>query len=150
MNNLKKILLLMFLFSNALFYGQRDVDKDKIKTLKIAYLTEKLNLTSKEAQTFWPIYNDYQEEKQKLRNKGSVKIISKIKDAENVSEKDAAQLLDKVILYEVEENKIFENFIAKITKVISSKKTLVLLRSEEDFKRQLIRQYHEKNKKNEP
>jgi hypothetical protein len=150
MNNLKKILLLMFLFSNALFYGQRDVDKDKIKTLKIAYLTEKLNLTSKEAQTFWPIYNDYQEEKQKLRNKGSVKIISKIKDADNVSEKDAAQLLDKVILYEVEENKIFENFIAKITKVISSKKTLVLLRSEEDFKRQLIRQYHEKNKKNEP
>lgn len=140
----------MFLFSNALFYGQRDVDKDKIKTLKIAYLTEKLNLTSKEAQTFWPIYNDYQEEKQKLRNKGSVKIISKIKDADNVSEKDAAQLLDKVILYEVEENKIFENFIAKITKVISSKKTLVLLRSEEDFKRQLIRQYHEKNKKNEP
>jgi hypothetical protein len=150
MNNLKKILLLMFLFSNALFYGQRDVDKDKIKTLKIAYLTEKLNLTSKEAQTFWPIYNDYQEEKQKLRNKGSVEIISKIKDADNVSEKDAAQLLDKVILYEVEENKIFENFIAKITKVISSKKTLVLLRSEEDFKRQLIRQYHEKNKKNEP
>jgi hypothetical protein len=140
----------MFLFSNALFYGQRDVDKDKIKTLKIAYLTEKLNLTSKEAQTFWPIYNDYQEEKQKLRNKGSVEIISKIKDADNVSEKDAAQLLDKVILYEVEENKIFENFIAKITKVISSKKTLVLLRSEEDFKRQLIRQYHEKNKKNEP
>jgi hypothetical protein len=150
MNNLKKILLLMFLFSNALFYGQRDVDKDKIKTLKIAYLTEKLNLTSKEAQTFWPIYNDYQEEKQKLRNKGSVEIISKIKDADNVSEKDAAQLLDKVILDEVEENKIFENFIAKITKVISSKKTLVLLRSEEDFKRQLIRQYHEKNKKNEP
>jgi hypothetical protein len=140
----------MFLFSNALFYGQRDVDKDKIKTLKIAYLTEKLNLTSKEAQTFWPIYNDYQEEKQKLRNKGSVEIISKIKDADNVSEKDAAQLLDKVILYEEEENKIFENFIAKITKVISSKKTLVLLRSEEDFKRQLIRQYHEKNKKNEP
>jgi hypothetical protein len=140
----------MFLFSNALFYGQRDVDKDKIKTLKIAYLTEKLNLTSKEAQTFWPIYNDYQDEKQKLRNKGSVEIISKIKDADNVSEKDAAQLLDKVILYEVEENKIFENFIAQITKVISSKKTLVLLRSEEDFKRQLIRQYHEKNKKNEP
>jgi hypothetical protein len=140
----------MFLFSNALFYGQRDVDKDKIKTLKIAYLTEKLNLTSKEAQTFWPIYNDYQDEKQKLRNKGSVEIISKIKDADNVSEKDAAQLLDKVILYEEEENKIFENFIAKITKVISSKKTLVLLRSEEDFKRQLIRQYHEKNKKNEP
>jgi hypothetical protein len=140
----------MFLFSNALFYGQRDVDKDKIKTLKIAYLTEKLNLTSKEAQTFWPIYNDYQDEKEKLRNKGSVEIISKIKDADNVSEKDAAQLLDKVILYEVEENKIFENFIAKITKVISSKKTLVLLRSEEDFKRQLIRQYHEKNKKNEP
>lgn len=150
MNNLKKTLLLTFLFSSALFYGQRDVDKDKIKTLKIAFLTEKLNLNSKEAQDFWPIYNDYEAAKEILRNKGYTEIRSKIKNADTVSEKEAAQLLNKVILYEEEENKIFENFITKITKVISSKKALILLRSEDDFKRQLIRQYHEKNKKNEP
>jgi hypothetical protein len=150
MNNLKKILLLTFLFTSALFYGQRDVDKDKIKTLKIAFITEKLNLSSQEAQGFWPIYNDYQAEKDKLRQKEYVEIQSKINDADKLSEKEAATLLDKVMLHEDDENKILENFMGKVTKVISAKKTLLLLRSEEEFKRQLIRQYHEKNRKSNP
>ncbi|WP_047415643.1 hypothetical protein [Cellulophaga sp. Hel_I_12] len=150
MNNLKKILFLTLLFSSALFYGQRDVDKDKIKTLKIAFITEKLNLSSQEAQGFWPIYNDYQAEKEKLRQKEYAEIRSKINDADKLSEKEAATLLNKVMLHEDDENKILENFMGKVTKVISAKKTLLLLRSEEEFKRQLIRQYHEKNRKSKP
>lgn len=150
MNNLKKILFLTLLFSSALFYGQRDVDKNKIKTLKIAFITEKLNLSSQEAQGFWPIYNDYQAEKEKLRQKEYAEIRSKINDADKLSEKEAATLLNKVMLHEDDENKILENFMGKVTKVMSAKKTLLLLRSEEEFKRQLIRQYHEKNRKSKP
>tara|TARA_R110002012_G_scaffold322033_1_gene554000 strand:+ start:10103 stop:10555 length:453 start_codon:yes stop_codon:yes gene_type:complete len=150
MNNIKKILLLTLLFTSALFYGQRDVDKDKIKTLKIAFITEKLNLSPQEAQGFWPIYNDYQAEKDKLRQKEYVEIRSKINDADKLSEKEAATLLNKVMLHENEENKLLENFMGKVTKVISAKKTLLLLRSEDEFKKQLIRQYHEKNRKSKP
>ena len=32
-----------------------------IKALKVAHITEKLDLTEKEAQQFWPIYNAYDE-----------------------------------------------------------------------------------------
>lgn len=150
MNKLKILLVLTLLFSSALFYGQRNVDKEKIKTLKIAFLTEKLNLTTKEAQGFWPIYNNYESAKDKLRDKGYDEIRSKIRDADQLSENQAAELIKKVIQHEDEENKIFEDFSSQITKVISAKKMLILLRSEDEFKRQLIRQYHEKNSKNEP
>lgn len=150
MNKLKTILVLIFMLSSALFYGQRNVDKEQIKTLKIAFLTEKLNLSTKEAQSFWPIYNSYEESKDKLRDKGYNEIRSKIKDADQLSENQAAELIKKVIQHENEENKIFEDFSSKVTKVISSKKMLILLRSEDEFKRQLIRQYHEKNRKNMP
>lgn len=150
MNKLKTILVLIFMLSSALFYGQRNVDKEQIKTLKIAFLTEKLNLSTKEAQSFWPIYNSYEESKDKLRDKGYNEIRSKIKDADQLSENQAAELIKKVIQHENEENKIFEDFSSKVTKVISSKKMLILLRSEDEFKRQLIRQYHEKNRKNKP
>lgn len=39
----------------------------KIEALKIAYLTRKLNLSTDEAQRFWPIYNQYVGEIRKTR-----------------------------------------------------------------------------------
>jgi hypothetical protein len=39
----------------------------RIEALKIAYLTKKLNLSTDEAQKFWPIYNEYMGEIRKTR-----------------------------------------------------------------------------------
>jgi hypothetical protein len=40
---------------------------NRIEALKIAYLTKKLNLSTDEAQKFWPIYNQYVSEIRKTR-----------------------------------------------------------------------------------
>lgn len=49
-------------------------EENKIQALKIAFITQKLSLTSEEAQKFWPVYNQYNGEVQSLRieNKGDV------------------------------------------------------------------------------
>jgi hypothetical protein len=39
----------------------------RIEALKIAFLTKKLNLSTDEAQRFWPIYNEYMGEIRKTR-----------------------------------------------------------------------------------
>lgn len=39
----------------------------KLQTLKIAYITRQLNLTSEEAQKFWPVYYTYTAELKKTR-----------------------------------------------------------------------------------
>lgn len=38
----------------------------RIEALKIAYLTRKLNLSTEEAQKFWPVYNKYADEVRKM------------------------------------------------------------------------------------
>jgi hypothetical protein len=38
-----------------------------VEPLKIAYITRKLNLSTEEAQKFWPIYNDYMKEIRQTR-----------------------------------------------------------------------------------
>ena len=43
-------------------------DGSKLEALKIAYLTKKLNLSTEEAQKFWPIYNQYMAEVRKTRS----------------------------------------------------------------------------------
>ena len=52
-------------------------DKEKIKALKVAHITEQLDLTAKEAQAFWPVYNANEEAHYKLRD-NKVKTIRRI------------------------------------------------------------------------
>src|SRR6478735_2249359 len=71
---MKRILtiLLLFIMSVTVSFAQDDVttlknNGGKIEALKIAYLTNKLNLSPEEAQRFWPVYNKYMEEIRKTR-----------------------------------------------------------------------------------
>ena len=63
---MKTITSIVFIISFSLLsFSQHN--RDKIKTLKIAYITEKLDLSKKEAQQFWPIYNAFEEENYNLK-----------------------------------------------------------------------------------
>lgn len=145
MNNLKKIMMITVLLVSTQIYAQKKHDHERIKSLKIAFITERLDLSSKEAQVFWPIYNEYEKNREALRQRERSQIRSKIRDSENLTEKEANDLLRQYLSFEEEEEELDKDFIQKVTKVISAKKTLLLLRSEEEFKRQLIKQYRNKN-----
>jgi hypothetical protein len=47
--------------------AQQVRDGERLEALKIAYLTKKLNLTTEEAQRFWPVYNQYMAELKRVR-----------------------------------------------------------------------------------
>lgn len=138
---MSKLLLPVLLLITALTFAQHGPNRGKIKSLKIAFITEHLNLSSDEAQAFWPVYNDYQEKREALRQKERTEVREKIREANELSEKDARSLLEKYIRFEEEEEALENAFLKNVSKVISAKKTLLLLRSEEEFKRRLIRQY---------
>lgn len=136
-----KLLLIVLFCTTAFCYAQRKENRDKIKSLKVAFITEHLALRAKEAQQFWPVYNDYEDKREALRRKERTQIRNKIRDAADLTEKEAALLLTQYLSFEEEEEELDRSFLKEISKVISAKKTLLLLRSEEEFKRQLIKQY---------
>lgn len=138
---MNKFMLSIFMLFTALSFAQEKPDWEKIKSLKVAFITEKLSLSSKEAQEFWPVYNAYEEKRDALRKREHTEIRNKIKNVERLSEKESAQLLKQHIQLEEEEEELDNEFLKEVSTVISSKKTLILLRAEEDFKRQLIKQY---------
>jgi len=144
MNNLKNIFVVVLLLATSVFYGQSKHDHEKIKSLKVAFITEKLDLSSKEAEAFWPVYNDYEEKRNALRKKERTQIRSKLKNSDELSENESKDLLEKYLRFEEEEEELDKAFLNDVNKVISAKKTLLLLRSEHEFKRQLIQQYRKK------
>ncbi len=69
-SKMKKYLLILFaLFTFSLANAQNGNGQriEKIQALKIAFITQRLDLTPAEAEKFWPIYNDYEHELNNLR-----------------------------------------------------------------------------------
>lgn len=128
------------LFANA----QSKPDWDKIKSYKIAFITERLDLSPQEAQDFWPLYNEYEAQKIALHKREHSEIKDKIKNLETLSTAETKELLKQMGKLEDEKYRAQKVYIEKVSKTISAKKTITLLRSEEDFKRRLIKQYRQK------
>lgn len=125
------------LFATMAIYGQRG---ERIKALKIAFITERLALSSQEAQEFWPVYNAHEDKKGELRRKERTQIRSKLVDFDSLSEKEANALMEQMIALEDEKHALNIAFIKNIGQIISPKKTFLLIKAEEDFKKRLLQQ----------
>ena len=146
MNINRNILVLLFLLlTTSLMYGQRRPDKEKIKSLKVAYITERLNLSSTEAQAFWPIYNAHEEKMESFNVQERTHIYGKVRDMETLEAKEVEVLLDDLMALQEAKQKANSQFLRDIRKVISAKKTFLLLKTENDFKRRLLQQYRQKH-----
>lgn len=145
MNNFGKIWVFTVLFLTvAMVSGQGRPGMDKIKSLKVAFITEQVGLTSKEATMFWPVYNEHEEALSQIRRKERVEIRSKMADFENLSENEASKLLDQFIELEREKQELNIVFLSNIRDVISPKKTFLLIKAEEDFRKRLLRQIQQR------
>jgi hypothetical protein len=64
----KYLLILILIFGSFSFvHAQNGQRAEKVQELKIAFITQKLQLTSAEAEKFWPVYNSYENEIKQLR-----------------------------------------------------------------------------------
>ena len=148
MNKFSKIgVLVFFLFMFAGVYGQRRPVQEKIKTLKVAFITERLSLSSSEAQAFWPIYNEHEENLEALKREERIEIRSKMMDFENLSEREASALLQQTIALEKEKQQMNIRFLEQMSEVISAKKTFLLIKAEEDFKKRLLREIQQRRRR---
>ncbi|MEB8329459.1 hypothetical protein OO009_08820 [Flavobacteriaceae bacterium KMM 6897] len=140
--------LVLLLLITVVSFAQDRPDREKIKALKVAFITERLDLSSKEAQLFWPIYNEHETNMDALRVKEWAQVRHKIKQANTLSEKEADDLLRLYTALEKEKQDSNMRLLTKLRNVLSSKKTLLLIQSEDDFKRKLMHMYRQKHRDN--
>lgn len=103
--------------------GNKQNRADKIQALKIAFITQKLEFTSDEAQRFWPVYNRYDDEiRQAMIDKRTGDILENEEKVLNVKKRYRAEFI----------------------KVIGQPKTNNFFKAEKEFRAVLMR--HLKNK----
>ncbi|KFC58087.1 sensor of ECF-type sigma factor [Flavobacterium gilvum] len=154
---LKKLFPILFLLLTFNFYGQNDKSKDdnfkekreQIKAMKVAFLTTELDLTSSEAEKFWPIYNTFDDKQFELRHQKMKGIFKRMQDSEldKMSEKEAAALLNQIQDNEEDLFNLRKKFISNLKGILPSVKIIKFKKAEEDFGRKLLQQYKDKGAK---
>jgi len=112
---------------------------DKIQSLRIAIYTEELQLTSDEAKVFWPIFNEYSQKVQKLKNELKQER-TKYGAIKNLSNTEAMEAINKFLEYEQKELDLRKEYMNKLAKVIPPQKILKIHRAEARFKKALLEQ----------
>lgn len=149
---MKTILYICLFFVSATTLAQNN-PRERVKAHKVAYITEKLNLSSKEAQQFWPIYNEHESAIEKLK-KEERRLIRSLKEANQgingLSDAQAGEFLDNYLKAEEQKSVARKKFLRDLQGILPNKKILRLIKAENDFKRSLLERYRQKrmNRKN--
>lgn len=141
------IILLTILFFSIATYAQKG--NEKIQALKIAFLTEKLELTSKEAQVFWPLYNEHDKRRKELFKAEKKEWKNRIKEGYNfddISDEQAEKILRKINECREERHKHKLGFYKKLRELLSPKKILILEIAEREFNKKLMRKFRDKKR----
>ena len=147
--NIRKILPLLLLLTSFSFYAQSSNIKDKkeqIKALKVSFLTAELDLSTKEAEKFWPIYNTFDDKQFEIRHQKMKMYKSRINDdlSDKMTERDANNLLTQIENSEEELFILRDKFSKDLKEVLTAVKILKLKKAEDDFNRKLLQQYKSK------
>lgn len=133
--------LIPMLFASAAFSQGPGNDKereDKIEALKVGFITKELNLTTSEAEKFWPVYNEMDAKMKELRQ-SCRKINQELKDSEEkITNDDAKKKLNTLFENDQKELDLKKEYSEKFIKIIGEKRTLKLLSLEHEFRRVLL------------
>ena len=147
----KTFITLFFIAISLSAFGQRQERQERIKTLKVAFISEKLELTPEEAQKFWPIYNAHEKEMDMLRLNAKEK--RRNLKIETLSEDEAKAAISDWMAFEKEQQNLKSDFVESLLTAIPAKKIILLKVVEEQFKKRMIEELQkrrEKFKKNRP
>jgi len=106
--------------------------RDKLKADKKLLVASNMELTESEAKGFWPIYNQYQKELQKI-NQRMAKVLESYADdnrRKSLTDDKAKKLIDEAVSVEQAEANIKSTFAPKLSKVLPVKKVARYLQIE--------------------
>jgi len=135
---IKLILAISLIIASQWVFGQvKDKkNREKIKSARIALITDRLGLTPEQAEKFWPIYNEFIDKRASVA--GEFRKEKRLIDPETASEEEKK----RYIAIDLEKKQRFleleKKYSERILNVISSQQMISLRKAERDFRRMLL------------
>ena len=138
---LTPILFLLLIALGANAQQQEDNDppqqldpkaQEKINGLRIAYLTDKLGLTSEQAEKFWPVYREFAQKRMDIR--AELRTAQKGIDKNNPDPKKQQELVDLSLKVKQRVLDLEKDYSGRLMKVVSAEQMLRLPKAEAEFR----------------
>lgn len=137
---MKKVIVIVFalLMLPVLKAASQNKKLENFNNYKIGFFTKKLDLTSYEAEKFWPVYNEYQTQRNQIQLE-KVSIIRNFNLNETtLSDNQITELGDKLILTISQESSLAVTFHKKLKNVLPPAKVIKFYQAENQYKAQLL------------
>jgi len=118
------------------------VDDEKMETLRIAFLTRYLDLTTDEAQKFWPVYNQMRGELKIVMDKEMD--LRKGKSLNDMNDEELTKLINAHFENEQAILNIKKKYADEFKNVLPLRKVALLADAENEFKREVLKNFRDK------
>jgi hypothetical protein len=110
--------LLLCITANAFAQDPLELLRKDLQTQKVAIITASIPLSSKQADEFWPIYREYNNELMKLGDRRVAAIKQFAAKYDSLDEKTADKLVKESIQIQNERTNLLEKYYKKVSKVV--------------------------------
>jgi flagellar biosynthesis chaperone FliJ len=121
---MKKLFLFAFLFSLVNVFAQDtdsyiEVLKSEIKTDKKAIIIETMQFTEQQSAAFWPVYNEFEHELEKLSGKRIANIKDFAANYDSLTDKKADELIKTSFSFQNDRLDLNEKYYKKFADVLT-------------------------------
>jgi len=109
---------------------------ERVEAAKVAFLTDRMELSADQAQKFWPLYNEYETKRRDLMKSYRS---GYRQDVDALSDQEAKARIDGMFVTREKELALEQEYAAKYLRVISYKQLIKLYRGERDFTKLLLK-----------
>lgn len=147
---MKKLLIIttLILLATSSVFAQK-MNRQRVKLLKTAFISEAIDLKPSEAEKFWPVFNLYSDQLQNLKFKierGMFQEIQLAGGIDEISETKAQELLNQFVNLEKDISETKIKMIDELSKIISARQIVKLQKAERDFNKRILQEYGRRNR----
>ncbi len=118
--------------------------KSKLEAARIAMITERLNLSPAQAQKFWPLYNQFAQERRGLQHQALQ--ARKGLDMQNLTEEQSKTLIKAHQKFKQDKLDLENKYATRMNDVISARQIVALRKAEDDFRKMILNRLEQRKR----
>ena len=121
--------------------------RERLQAQKVAFFTEKIDLTADEAEKFWPVYNDFSGQKESINREQRFLTVRLSKNIDSMEEDEIVSSLEAFVELREKDHALFTEFHKKFLDILPPEKVMKVYLAEMQFKQYLLKEIQNRHQR---
>lgn len=138
------LMLILAIMIPSLRMVAQNPDRERLDAYKIAFFTRRMNLTSQEAEKFWPVYNEFTSQRNQLQLEKQSIMRTFNQSEGTLSEKEINELSNRYLEILVRESAVAVDVHKKVMELLPPGKVIRMYQAENQYRLQLLNELQQR------